>query len=296
MIHRHYAIIRRIMRDDFPNAKILLNECRYFDKEVTMRTFQRDLVDIEANFSINIEYDRIQNGYFFDRAKINNVDRLLYFIALAESADMVIASLRNKQEITQYLSFSPAMPFKGNENIGVLLQASRDQNLVQFQYLNNSTKEQTPYTVEPYLLKEFENRWYLFARMATKNSFRTFCLDCISNMTLTDESFEKKSGAVEEFERFSDTYGLIYSPEQQVVPKEKVQLRIRAEAVLKNLEELPLHHSQKIENDTVTLNVIVNTELENKILSFGEHAEVIEPNSLKNKIIQRLKTAVQQYE
>jgi predicted DNA-binding transcriptional regulator YafY len=59
---------------------------------------------------------------------------------------------------------------------------------------------------------------------------------------------------------------------------------------------LPLHSSQTIENNVVSLQVIVNPELENKLLSYGEHIEVLSPNSLRTTIRQRLTKTIHQYE
>jgi predicted DNA-binding transcriptional regulator YafY len=58
---------------------------------------------------------------------------------------------------------------------------------------------------------------------------------------------------------------------------------------------LPLHYSQKIEDEVVSLRVIINTELENKLLSYGEQIEVLGPAGLRGRMKERLKMAVGQY-
>ncbi|WP_291102082.1 MULTISPECIES: WYL domain-containing protein [unclassified Flavobacterium] len=62
----------------------------------------------------------------------------------------------------------------------------------------------------------------------------------------------------------------------------------------------PLHGSQKkISNDsngfTFSIEVIPNHKLEKLILSFGEGLQVVEPDSFKNTIKQRLLSSLANY-
>jgi len=70
----------------------------------------------------------------------------------------------------------------------------------------------------------------------------------------------------------------------------------------KYIKALPLHHSQRIISETkdetiISIFVYPDTyELEQKILSFGESAKVIQPQILADRIKERLKNAVNRYE
>lgn len=66
--------------------------------------------------------------------------------------------------------------------------------------------------------------------------------------------------------------------------------------MLHYLNALPLHHSQTINENILTLCLIINPELENKIISYGEHIEVLSPIHLRERIKQRLLKALSQYE
>jgi predicted DNA-binding transcriptional regulator YafY len=162
--------------------------------------------------------------------------------------------------------------------------------------LNYNTGESTEYIAEPYLLKEFEGRWYLFAFIAEKQAFRTFGLDRINDLAITDKQFQRTEQRATTADRFNDVYGLVYMPDQQNPPLEIVRFRCNSDFMIRQLEALPLHYSQTIDNKTVSLRVIINPELENKLLSYGEYIEVLSPNSLKDKIKQRLTAALNQYE
>ena len=66
------------------------------------------------------------------------------------------------------------------------------------------------------------------------------------------------------------------------------------------METKPLHGSQKsnwIDDNTleITLDVIINYELERLVLSYADNVSVIEPLSLHKSIKTRLKNALEQY-
>ena len=292
-IRRNYLIIKRILQDNYPSAETIMKSLEFYDSSITLRTFQRDLANIRSNFDIDIIYNPQKNGYYIENQ--SDLSKLLYFIELAESSDIVLQSLKDKKDILQYLSISPLVKSKGIEHISTLLLSIKNRVAVQFNHLNYQTEEIKDYIVEPYLLKEFDGRWYLFAFVKTLGSFRTFGLDRISDIVLMDNTFERKAELVQTAEKFENVYGLVYEQDQNKnAPLEKVSLRF-SPLMVKHLFALPLHHSQTINDNVITLQVIVNPELENKILSYGENVEVLSPQSLRDKIKERLTNTIQQY-
>jgi len=295
MIRRDYILIRRINRNDYPSKATLLQYLKSHDIEIDSRTLDRDINNIRYNLDVNIEYDRNKNGYYIDKQRNDDFDKVLFFIGLAESADIILTSIKDKQEFFKYLLMSPVTSFNGVEKIAVLLQAAKNSLILRFNHLNYSTKESSQYIAEPYLLREFEGRWYLFAFVKEKNAFRTFGLDRLNDLIVTDEKFQRTPELATTFERFNDIYGLVYMPEQQNPSIETVKFLCKADFLISHFSALPLHHSQKIDDRTVSIQVIINPELENKLLSYGEHVEVLSPDSLRKKIDERLTKTIQQY-
>lgn len=294
-IRRNYLIIRRILQNDYPSKHTLLEYMKRYDVEIGERTFQRDLADIRSNFDIEVIYDEQKNGYTVQIDSTPEFDKLLYFIGLAESSDIILSTIKDKNKLLQYLSISPNTHAKGVENIGCLLRAIQCQLTIHFSHLNYKTTESKDYTVHPYLLKEFGGMWYLFAFVNDLKSFRTFGLDRISNLVITDEQFQRDKALELTAEKFNQVYGLIYEPNNnQNAAIEKVELRF-SNTKLYYLKALPLHHSQTIDGNIITLHLIVNPELENKIISYGEQVEVLSPLSLRNRIKERLQQALSQY-
>lgn len=284
------------MQGNTPSMEIIRKYLEVHDCLITLRTLQRDIAHIRADFDVDIIYDSEKNGYYINSDSSLDLSKILYFINLSESSDIVLQSLKDKKDVLQYLNISPNTEFKGIEHIGTLLQAIRSNLVIQYQHLNYEKQTNKAYTVKPYLLKEFAGKWYLFAYIREKGSFRTFGLDRISELTVTETRFERESQLAETVSKFDNVFGLVYEPDQNINASiEEVQLRF-SPLMISHLSALPLHKSQQIDEDIVTLHIIINPEIENKILSYGEHVEVLSPQSLREKIAKRLRDTLKRYD
>lgn len=296
IIRRHYLIIRRILQNDYPSKHTLMEYMKRYDVEIGERTFQRDLSEIRSNFDIEIVYDEQRNGYYALKDSALYIDQLLYFIGLAESSDIALSTLKDKNRLSGYVSISPNPKSKGVEHIGLLLRAIQYRQIINIIHCSYQTGEQTTYTVEPYLLKEFEGMWYLFAYCEDMGAFRTFGLDRIRQIQTTDRIFQRKEELERTAEKFDKVYGLVYEPDNNPnAPIEEVRLKVSS-IMLPYIQSLPIHSSQSIDEDTITLHLIINPELENKIMSYGEHIEVLSPPSLRNKIKERIVQSLSKYD
>lgn len=294
-IRRHYLIIRRILQNDYPSKHTLMEYMKRYDVEIGERTFQRDLAEIRSNFDIDIIYDEQRNGYYALKNSVLYLDQLLYFIGLAESSDIALSTLKDKNRVLGYVSISPNPKSKGVEHIGWLLRAIQYRQVISITHYSYQTGEQTIYTVEPYLLKEFEGMWYLFAYCEDMKTFRTFGLDRIRQIKVTDRIFQRIAELENTAKKFDNVYGLVYEPYNNPnAPIEEVRLKVSA-VMLPYIQSLPIHSSQSINGDTITLHLIINPELENKIMSYGEHIEVLSPPSLRNKIKERIMQSLLKY-
>ncbi|MCQ1545168.1 WYL domain-containing protein [Bacteroides clarus] len=295
-IRRDYLIIRRIMRGDYPSASVLLQYLERNDIAITLRTLQRDMADIRSNLDIEVIYDSKKNGYCIDETCSMDMDKLLYFLGLAESSDVILSNIKDRQKLLKYLSISPNPHAKGVENIGILLQAVQQCTVININHLSYQTGEQTTYTVEPYLLKEFEGMWYLFAYCEDMGVFRTFGLDRIGQIQITDRTFQRREELERTAEKFDKVYGLVYEPDNNPnAPIEEVRLKASA-FMLPYIQSLPIHSSQSIDGDTITLHLIINPELENRIMGYGEHIEVLSPPLLRKRIKERIMQSLSRYD
>jgi predicted DNA-binding transcriptional regulator YafY len=120
-------------------------------------------------------------------------------------------------------------------------------------------------------------------------------LDRIHNLITTDDVFQREPALEETAKRFDDVYGLVYEPDNNpTAPIEEVRLKV-SPSMLPYLHSLPIHSSQVIEDDVITLHLIINPELENRIMSYGEHIEVLSPLSLRESIKNRIQKMLSNY-
>ncbi len=294
---RDYRIIRRIMRGDKPSQETIKkylydNGCR----EIDTRTFQRDLENIRSNFDLEIEYDRAANGYFINsKGSDPDIDQLLRFMELVETTDALGGAMQGKSSLAPFVSFASTAPPRGAEHLRGLLSAIMNGFAVEFDHTKHGATETTHRVVEPYMIKEFDERWHLFAWVPALGAFRTFGLDRISNLVVTAAHFDRLPEREREKERFNSVYGLTYMPDQKNPPAETVRIECGA-SLLGHLESLPLHPSQTIDGNIVTLHLIINPELTNRIMSFGEHVRVLAPSSLRQTIRTRLEKTLSGYD
>ncbi|MES2837570.1 MAG: WYL domain-containing protein [Bacteroidota bacterium] len=196
--------------------------------------------------------------------------------------------------VERFVQFETVPYFKGTEYLTDLLNAIKASKKVSFKYENIYKNETKEYSVEPYLLKEYRNRWYLICFNETKNDFVTFGLDRISDLKIEAKKYlRKKDFDPDVFFKYS-----IGITEYDAKPQ-KVVLSF-SPVLGKLIKTNPMHSSQKIvlENETelrVSLDVLLTIELQNLILGFGNNVKVLEPVKLKNDVQEQIKKMLELY-
>jgi len=148
--------------------------------------------------------------------------------------------------------------------------------------------------IDPHLLKEYRNRWYIVGWDAGRADFRTFGLDRISAVTPTDATFDRRP----EFDGrtyLAACFGITRLP----TPPEEIVLRCTA-VEARYLSSLPAHPSQRLHERSpgvweVRLNVQPSFELVQFILGLGPAVVVESPDSLRSRIAETLRTALAAY-
>jgi len=169
---------------------------------------------------------------------------------------------------------------KGLEHIDDLFEAIVDKMVLSITYepFGQSSRN---IELHPYLLKEYNNRWYIVGR-SQKYEVTTLALDRIVSIDYCKTKFIKNSIDVEEY--FEDVLGITRLKDAKV---ETILLRFSKERANYVLTK-PIHDSQKgkklNEDGTldVSLQLIVNKELKQTLLAFGADVEVLKPCSLRD--------------
>lgn len=191
----------------------------------------------------------------------------------------------------EVLQLEDSMVSQGLEWLDLLYRACRDQQCLLLQYYPFNIPEGYKHKriVSPHLLKEYNNRWFLFAYDHVERGIRTYALDRIREaVSYRLEKF------IEDYRFHPDRYfqhviGVSVSAERE---PEEVLLRANPERA-RYIGTKPLHPTQQIveqEKDgsvVFSLHLRHNMELENLLLSFGETVEVLQPNGLRQAIAER---------
>lgn len=202
--------------------------------------------------------------------------------------------MSNHKEVRAAVGFESSMYNKGMEHFTPLFNAIRKKTTVELRYQSFRMAEPQTLIVHPYYLKQYNNRWFLFCCNGDHTNLSNYPLDRILSVKLAHVSYRDTDIDFDEY--FSDMIGVSRRNGQE---PEDVVLRFPKDQY-KYVSTKPWHGSQTVieENDdfaTMQMHVIINYELEQKILSFGDYVEVVAPRSLRDRIKERMEKSLEKY-
>lgn len=293
-IRRYTLIIEKINTKQFPSFKEIQDYLEEFGFGVSKRTIERDIEAIRNEFGLEITYNRMKEGYFIDEETSINVPSFVRFLEIVNTAELLTESLSDSKKTLDYISFDKGGGLKGVEHLKPLLKAIKEHRKIKFQHFSFQSEKNRTYSMNPYLLKEYQNRWYIVGEVAGIKEVRTFGLDRISQLAVKADLFIPKA-TINPKENFADVIGVVYDTSK----KEEVILSFTPSQG-HYIKSLPLHNTQKVlvdneEECCISLFLIPNYELIQQILMHHSFVKVIEPEWLKNEIKYHLKHALEQY-
>lgn len=307
-LRRQLYILRLLGKPHtYPSLPKLSDHLRENDfNHVSDATVERDIRDIRNEYALTITFDRRERGYYLDLPTEADVDEFNEYIRLLERRERLETLTYSGRGIGKYLQMEhhdggASSQFRGLDWLATIWEALQRRLVIRFRYHaygDTNPVDQWRF-VEPGLLVEHRNRWYLDGYELEKG-VRTFGLDRINELTLTTQAIDpvRNSGLNQIDYRAARQHviGITAPPD---APVERVVLRF-AKTQIDYVKSLPLHSSQIILDESPThldiaLNVILNPELEILILGYGEQVEVLEPMVLREKIARRVKTMCYTY-
>ncbi|MCE5345387.1 MAG: WYL domain-containing protein [Bacteroidales bacterium] len=250
-------------------------------RNISLRTFQRDLNEIRTIFNIDIKCNNSNQYYIVEEENSGFNNRMI------EAFD-IINSLSVGQKLSPHIILEKRCPL-GTEHLHGLLHAIRNLYVVRFKYQKYYEPDITSREVEPYTMKEFRGRWYILSKDYKDENVKTFALDRIHDLEISMKKFIYPSD-IDPNEYFKNCFGVMTSnessPEEIILSFEPLQG--------KYIKSYPLHESQKILRDDgyellVHLTMFVTHDFFMELLSYGENVKVIKPDNL----ISDLKTSYQ---
>ena len=261
-------------------------------RELAPRTFANHIASIADIFGIDILCDRRDNTYYID----NDGD-----LDGSGIRDWMMEALSLNNLINESAGLRSRLLFESEPSshrfLTDIIKAIRDERMVEVNYQGFSMDAPRDFLLEPYCLKEYKRRWYLFARdhEAKYKDPHSFALDRMNSVTISEEAFTlPKSFDAKAF--FSTRYGVLL-----YVGEKPVRVKIKATAHQANyLRTLPLHTSQKeIEKaedySIFSFHLTPNYDFVHDILYFGDDMEVLEPETLRSAITKITSTMNERY-
>lgn len=194
------------------------------------------------------------------------------------------------------VGFDENIDLRGREHFAPLFSAISNKQVLSIAYKNFKKGAVENYTVHPYYLKQYNNRWFLFGLTEEVMRLSVLAFDRIEAINPVHRDYIPNE-QIDFQEYFEDLIGVShpYGEEPQ-----KVVLKV-AKELIPYIRTKPLHGTQReISSDenhvTIQIEVIINFELEQLILSHGEKLEVIVPETFREKIKERIHTCAKLYE
>ena len=256
-------------------------------------TFNRHKDAIEDIFGIYIDCDR-KDGY---RYFIGNEE------VLRENTvpNWMLSTLTVNNLITESMSLQHRIVLENIPSEGVYLerviQAMKEGRRIIIRYRRYQASEAKTFTLSPYCIKLFRQRWYLLGRF-DDGGFAMFSFDRMEDITVAEETF-KMDRDFDASEFFGECYGVVIGDGSQ-----PVRVVLRAFGMERYyLRDLPLHHTQKEiqtaeEQDFADfeLNLRPTTDFKGQLLSRGAWLKVLEPQWLADEIRQWHEDAAGMYQ
>ena len=182
----------------------------------------------------------------------------------------------------------------GGEKLQQVIRAMKESRMISLTYRRCGSPDNGTYTLAPYCLKLFHQRWYLLAKNQ-KGQMRVFGIDRIEKIETLEEKFKMD----EDFEAndfFADCYGVVVNGDKQV---EQIVLRAYGREAYALLD-LPIHHSQREIRRTETYTDIEvclrpTDDFIAHILSRGPWLQIMSPQWLVEEVKSWLTDTLDRY-
>src|SRR5688500_12907374 len=171
--------------------------------------------------------------------------------------------------------------------IDALMNAILARRRVRMRYHSFSSQQTKDYVVEPYRLAYAQGGLYLQAFVPEYGAMRTFAAQRIEQAVALQESFNPVADAPADV--FPHSLRAFYgTPEEVVIEFSAVEapyIRERQWHASQRIEELPDGRIR------LTLNVVIDWELQAWVMGFGAAATVVAPQAFADRIVENLDEA-----
>ena len=291
-VRRISLLLAYLKRNPYKTKEEILDYFEENDKGFNERTLYRLNQTLSRDFGIEIVFDYNYDGYYFDEDKSTNPEAFLSLLEILVTAELFSTNFKEKNNALSYVEFENRAAIETLPNFKTVLNAIQLQLPINFNHHSFYHLKEEIYTLKPYFLKQYQNRWYVIGE--TEKGYRTFGIDRIENITIGTKKFKPKTEEAKD--KFSHVIGLNYVDHKMETIKLSFHISQKPYLV-----SLPLHSSQKEinpENDeTFDIKLLIhpNFEFQQQILKYGSLVKVLEPKWLAEEIREELQNGLRKY-
>lgn len=186
--------------------------------------------------------------------------------------------------------------------------AIRANTVIKLHYQLFNDSEEREVVISPYLLKEYNRRWYLVGAADDTGKLLTFALDRITSIEILP-GYEFREASEDLFERYDDIIGVSYYEGSEI---HKIIFWVSDKSA-SYVDTKPLHGSQiriKGKKEVAireqynmpsggaffSIECMENYELIRELCSFGGELKVLTPSTIVDSIKQRIQSMAELYQ
>ena len=295
--------------------------------EVTQRCIEKDINYLEyAPFSVDIERFRV-NGKrclrytdpsfsIFQKELTEEECNLLYEVlnTIGQFDGLDNFDWMNSMKVglglkerPKVISFSNNPYLKNSNMLGMLFDYISNQVVVELKHQKFSDTQPKIIVLHPYLLKQYNNRWYLIGATDTEGKILTLAIDRLVEVkALTEHTYNKCTQNLEE--RFEDIIGVTL---YEGIPVSHIVFWM-SNTSKDYIITKPIHASQKLvkgdmenclhekypqlqEGAFFSIDCIGNYELIRELSSFGKDLIVLSPSDIQGLVYERISSMYEIY-
>ncbi len=208
--------------------------------------------------------------------------------------DKIYAEKTNTQPI---IHLDKNENLKGLHFLDELYQAIVKKVVLKIKYKSFKSRDENEFLFHPFILKEYNNRWFLVGKKKSRAPISNLALDRIISI-----DYDFKTAYIDEnFDADKYYKNVIGVTVNTGLQPRKIELKVNAIHAPYVLTK-PLHHTQRLIKTNEDRSIIVhlllveNFEFERQVLGFGDGIEVVKPEGLRKKMKDILRNALANYE
>lgn len=295
-----------------PTMKRIIEVCKEKGIDVSTETIQKDIKmmkkDRPNGFGAPIKFDFHQQEYIYTDSNftINGVKLTREDASVLEESLVLIKcmlrtelgdKLRHAMEKVlstsiEEVDFNERYPIlktmepprsRGYEFMDLLLECCKVGIPISFVHYSYKNERFKSIVLHPYVVREFDNRWYVYGFSESHDALRSFGLDRIYEPIKLDRTYRK--GNANQILRFlNDMYGVF-----SLGVEEPIEVILSVDPLTtKFLVAYPIHESQIVHKSPsgyseISLTLIPTMELIHLVWSYGPAMNIISPKWLDEK-------------